>query len=299
MHKVELGVDEMGAQQIDMLIEGAEKDLGDFTVLRVLPFAGKRSVGPFVFFDHMGPAVLGVGSTVDVRPHPHIGLATITYMFDGEIMHRDSLGEVRAIQPGAINWMTAGRGIVHSERTPEENRSEPQNLHGLQLWVALPEDQQEIEPTFTHYPAEDIPELHVDGCAIRVMVGEAHGVVSPVVPVSPTLYIEYRLDDGASVLLPGDAEEQAIYLISGSLATGDQKIPPRQMAVLASGESVEVTATGDAHFVIVGGQPLGKRHIYWNLVSTSLERIEQAKDDWKNDRFDRVPGETEFIPLPD
>ena len=286
-------------QSVDILIEGVEKDLGDFTVLRVLPFADKRSVGPFVFFDHMGPAMLGVGSAVDVRPHPHIGLATITYMFEGEIMHRDSLGKVQLIQPGAINWMSAGRGIVHSERTPEVNRSSPQALHGLQLWVALPEDQQEIDPSFTHYPASDIPQVGLPGCTIRVMVGEAHGVTSPVVPNSPTLYIEYRMEDGARVSLPDDADEQAIYLVSGSLTIGEIQVPPRQMAVISSGESVEAVATSDTHFVIVGGTPLGKRHLYWNLLSTSLERLEQAKDDWRNDRFDHVPGETEFIPLPD
>jgi redox-sensitive bicupin YhaK (pirin superfamily) len=290
----------MGEQQsVEMIIEGVEKDLGDFTVLRVLPSAGKRSVGPFVFFDHMGPAVLKVGKAVDVRPHPHIGLATITYMFEGEVLHRDSLGKVQLIKPGAINWMTAGKGIVHSERTAEESRSSPQKLNGLQLWVALPEDQEEIDPSFTHYPAEVIPQVNLPGCTIRVMVGEAHGVKSPVVPNSPTLYIEYRMSNGASVSLPDDADEQAIYLVSGSLDIGGQQVPQRQMALLGHGGSIDITATSDTHFVIVGGQPLGKRHLYWNLVSTSRERIEQAKDDWKNDRFDRVPGETEFIPLPE
>ncbi|HEY5622964.1 MAG TPA: pirin family protein [Gammaproteobacteria bacterium] len=285
---------------IELVIEAKSKDLGEFVVRRTLPTRARQRVGPFIFFDHMGPVDFPPGSGVAVRPHPHIGLATVTYLFDGEIVHRDSLGFVQPILPGAVNLMTAGRGIVHSERSPEEHMASGASMHGLQTWLALPTELEEREPSFDHYPAEDIPVVKLEGAEVRVLAGSAYGAASPVVTSSETLFLAAELEDGAELEIPALAEERAIYLASGGLSVGARSLNVGDMAVLAPGASVSVRAMGSAKIAIVGGAPLeGERHIDWNLVSSSKERIEQAKDDWRNDRFEKVPGETEFIPLPD
>ncbi len=283
---------------IKYILEPVEKDLGGFTVRRLLPAAKVRAVGPFVFFDHLGPAWFPAGQGIDVRPHPHIGLATITYLFEGEILHRDSLGSVQPIQPGAINWMTAGRGIVHSERTPPEVRAAGHTLHALQLWVALPEEAEETEPSFSHYDAESLPEAHDTDKSMRVMVGEAYGVCSPVRTWSQTLYVEVNLTAGAKLTLPDDVEEKAVYLVSGASQTMGTHLPLHSMVIFDDTKGVEVVAEKDSRLVIIGGASLGKRTVWWNLVASRKDLIEKAKADWQAGRFPKVPGETEFIPLP-
>ena len=286
---------------LEMTIQPRTRDLGDgFNVRRVLPFSKRRALGPFVLFDHMGPTQFRRGTGLDVRPHPHIGLATVTYLFEGEIMHRDSLGSVQPIRPGAINWMTAGSGIVHSERTPPELRPKGSRLHGLQLWVGLPQAQEEASPDFTHYPAAVLPEVTRDGQKIRVMIGEAFGARSPVKTLSEIFYADVDLARGASLDLPADHEERGIYIVSGALELDGQRYDEHQLLVLNRGIATAVTAAGPARLVVLGGAKLdGERHIWWNLVSSSQARIDQAKADWKVGRFAKVPGETEFIPLPE
>ncbi|MEJ2469879.1 MAG: pirin family protein [Desulfuromonadales bacterium] len=280
-------------------LEPEEKDLGGFSVRRLLPAREVKAVGPFVFFDHLGPARFAPGEGIDVRPHPHIGLATVTYLFAGEILHRDSLGSVQPIRPKAINWMTAGRGIVHSERTPPDVRAAGHTVHALQLWVALPEAAEETEPTFYHYEADRMPERVESDKSIRVMVGEAFGLVSPVKTWSPTLYVEVNLQAGASITLPDAVAERAAYLVAGAARTRHAAIPLHAMAVFDETPQIEIVATEDSRLILIGGQPLGKRTVWWNLVSSRKDRIEQAKRDWQEGRFAKVPGETEFIPLPD
>ncbi|MDM0045839.1 pirin family protein [Variovorax dokdonensis] len=286
------------------LLEPHQKDLGGgFLVRRLLPAASRRSVGPFVFFDHMGPVTEHEGRAHDVRPHPHIGLATVTYLFEGAMMHRDSIGSEQEIRPGAINWMTAGRGIVHSERKPDRLlRGEFVN-HGLQLWAALPQDQEEVAPSFFHTGAADIPEVSEQGHAVRVLVGEAFGVRSPVATFAPTLYLDIQLPPGGSIELPPLVQEQALYVAQGSVTLDGEAVPPYAMVVLPEGGNAAVLkATADApvRAVLVGGAALdGPRHMVWNFVSSRRERIAQAGADWEAKRFDKVPGETEFIPLPD
>ena len=285
---------------IAQLIESKAKDLGEFTVRRTLPAPDRQRVGPFIFFDHMGPVDFSAGSGVAVRPHPHIGLATLTYLFEGTILHRDNLGYVQAIEPGAVNWMTAGRGIVHSERTPPELRASGSRLHGLQIWLALPVEQEETEPSFSHYPAESIPVVESDGARVQVVAGSALGVTSPVVTSSETLYLSAQLDAGASLAVPTDVEERAVYVVSGRIRIGEQELGVGAMAVLEQGAPVRVDAVESSIAVVLGGAKLpGKRFLYWNLVSSSRERIEQAKDDWRNGRFAKVPDDDEFIPLPE
>ena len=275
------------------------KDLGGgFTVSRLLPAATRQAVGPFVFFDHFGPVDAGPADNHDVRPHPHIGLATVTYLFEGAMQHHDSTGVAQRIEPGAINWMTAGRGIVHSERTPADLRGVQRRSHGLQLWVALPAEDEEIAPSFVHTPAAAIPEIEVGGARLRVLVGEAYGVVSPVVVRSPTLYLDIHLSAGDAFPLP-PAEERAVYVVEGEAQLDGVDIPPGRMVVLAAGEDLMLSADADARVVLIGGAPLGPRHIWWNFVSSRKERIAQAADDWAAQRMGVVPGETEFIPLPD
>ena len=275
------------------------KDLGGgFTVSRLLPAATRQAVGPFVFFDHFGPVEAGPADNHDVRPHPHIGLATVTYLFEGAMQHHDSTGVAQRIEPGAINWMTAGRGIVHSERTPADLRGVQRRSHGLQLWVALPAEDEEIAPSFVHTPAAAIPEIEVGGARLRVLVGEAYGVVSPVVVRSPTLYLDIHLSAGDAFPLP-PAEERAVYVVEGDAQLDGVDIPPGRMVVLAAGEDLMLSADADARVVLIGGAPLGPRHIWWNFVSSRKERIAQAADDWAAQRMGVVPGETEFIPLPD
>jgi redox-sensitive bicupin YhaK (pirin superfamily) len=276
-------------------------DLGGFQVHRALPSARSRMVGPFIFFDHFGPAVFKAGDGVDVRPHPHIGLATVTYLFDGEIVHRDSLGTALPIRPGAVNWMTAGRGIVHSERTAADRRDGGEPLHGLQLWVALPMKDEEATPAFAHTPSTDIPELREDGMTLRVVAGALHGLHSPVKTAWETIFAEAHLKPGRVFPLGAEHEERAVYVISGEVEIGGDRHGAERLLVLKPGDRIEVKATSDAHIIVVGGAAMdGPRHIWWNFVSSRKDRIEAAKADWKAGRFEAVPGDTaEFIPLPE
>ncbi len=282
-----------------LLLAPQTKDLGGgFTVRRLLPSAARQAVGPFVFFDHFGPVDAGPADNHDVRPHPHIGLATVTYLFEGAMQHHDSTGVSQRIEPGAINWMTAGRGIVHSERTPTDLRSVPRRSHGLQLWVALPAADEEMAPSFVHTPAAAIPEIEVGGARLRVLVGEAFGAVSPVAVRSPTIYLDIALGAGDAFPLP-PAPERGVYVVEGDAQLDGEDIPPGRMVVLAEGEEPMLSADADARVVLIGGAPLGHRHIWWNFVSSRKERIVQAADDWAAQRLGSVPGETEFIPLPE
>jgi len=282
------------------VISPRPRDLGGFEVRRVLPSLARRSVGPFVFWDQMGPATLAVGRGIDVRPHPHIGLATITYLFDGEIMHRDSLGSEQVIRPGEVNWMTAGRGIVHSERTPPALRATGSALSGIQAWVALPRAHEETEPTFTHHPATDMPVVESDGARVHVLVGSLYGQTSPVRALSPMFYADASLGAEARLTLPAEHEERAIHVAAGRVRVGGESFSSGQLLAFRPGDEIVVTADGSARVLLLGGAPLdGPRHVWWNFVSSSQERIEQAKADWKGARFPLVPYETEFIPLPD
>jgi redox-sensitive bicupin YhaK (pirin superfamily) len=275
-----------------------ERDLGGgFVVRRLLPAAAKLSVGPFVFFDHFGPITAGPADNHDVRPHPHVGLATVTYLFEGAMEHRDSTGAVQRIEPGAINWMTAGRGIVHSERTPADLRGSVRRSHGLQMWVALPAADEEMEPSFSHTPAEDLPELEVGGALVRVLAGEAFGEESPVTVRSSMMILDVELDAGDAFPVPL-ADECAIYGIEGRWRIDGELVEPGRMRVLDPGDEPMLSADGPARVVIIGGEPLGARHLWWNFVSSRKARIVQAADDWAEQRFAQVPGETESTPLP-
>jgi redox-sensitive bicupin YhaK (pirin superfamily) len=287
---------------IDELIPGPEHDLGGFTVRRLLPHRARRAVGPFVFFDHMGPAGFPAGSGISVRPHPHIHLATVTYLFEGAIRHRDSLGSDQRIEPGAINWMTAGRGIVHSERAPDDFLARGGRLHGIQLWVALPAEHEDTEPSFTHHPASSFPVFEREGARCRLLLGSALGRESPVRVHSEMFYVDVELPRGGKFSFSPDGREGALYVVAGSLRAADREVPANTMAILAG--DVEVEASEDARFVVLGGTSLGKRYIDWNFVSSDLAAIRQAKADWANGpgssaRFPKVPGDDrEFIPLP-
>lgn len=288
-----------GCKTIELLIEPRDKDLGGFSVRRVLPTRQRRMVGPWIFFDHMGPADFAAGDGINVRPHPHINLATVTYLFEGEILHRDSLGSLQPIRPGDVNLMVAGSGITHSERERPEVTETAHRLNGLQLWLALPEADEETDPAFHHYPSADIPAVDVDGVPIRVIMGSAYGVTSPVKTFADTLYVEAHLHPGQKITVPG-ADERAIYIAEGELSTGDAQIPEHAMAVLSDKPDIELTATRESRIAIVGGESLGKRYVEWNFVSSRRERIEQAKKDWKAQTFPKVMGdEREFIPLPE
>jgi redox-sensitive bicupin YhaK (pirin superfamily) len=285
---------------IQLQLAGQQKDLGGgFIVSRLLPSMHRRSVGPFVFFDHFGPATEQPGLNHDVRPHPHIGLATVTYLFEGAMMHRDSLGNAHRIEPGAINWMTAGRGIVHSERKPDNLKDRSYLNHGLQLWVALPREREEDEPSFVHTPASAIPQLQVGDARVRVLVGEAFGAVSPVQPAAPTLYLDIELPDGGALELPPLAPEMGLYPVQGGLTVDGRTIDAGAMAVLEPGQKVQLAAVGATRLAIVGGAPLdGPRYLWWNFVSSRRERIVQASADWEAQRMGRIAGDPEFIPLP-
>jgi redox-sensitive bicupin YhaK (pirin superfamily) len=285
---------------ISNLLKGHEKDLGGgFVVRRYLPSAVKQAVGPFIFFDHFGPVEVPADADHDVRPHPHIGLATVTYLFEGAMDHRDSLGTYQRIEPGAINWMTAGRGIVHSERTPKDLVGVPHRTHGLQLWAALPAAHEETEPGFCHTPSSAIPELTVGGADIRILIGTAFGQTSPVQTYSQTLYLDVALKAGAELALSDLPAEAAIYPISGALEVDGAALALHNMALLDSADTRRVKATSDARFVVIGGEPLdGHRYMFWNFVSSRKERVVQAGEDWEAQRFPQVPGETERIPLP-
>jgi redox-sensitive bicupin YhaK (pirin superfamily) len=283
---------------VELVIAPQEKDLGEFTVRRVLPAAERRMVGSFIFFDHMGPAEFPPGMGIQVRPHPHIGIATVTYLFEGQIMHRDSLGFVQPIECGAVNLMTTGRGMVHSERAGDD-LDEVSRLHGIQSWMALPDHEEECEPAFQHYPAADLPDVDVNGVNVRVIIGEAYGHISPVHAYSSTLYLECMVPEGAELTLPDQYPEIGAYVVAGSVAVDGQTYGEGVMAIARSGAAMTLTANEESRVMVVGGEPLGERHIYWNFVSSSKQRIEQAKSDWREGKFDQVPGEHEFIPLPD
>ena len=276
------------------------RDLGGFEVRRVLPAPERHNVGPFVFFDQIGPAELAPGAGIDVRPHPHIGLATVTYLFAGTIIHRDSLGTVQAIEPGEVNWMTAGRGIAHSERTPPELRAGGSPLHGIQLWVALPTAHEETAPAFHHHDANALPALELDGVRLRVLIGSAFGASSPVETFSPMFYVEAIVPAGAALPVPDGFAERGAYVVEGALSCGAERVDARHLALFAAGSSPVVRAERASRVMLIGGEPLdGPRHIWWNFVSSRAERIEEAKRDWAEGRFPTVPGdEIERIPLP-
>lgn len=275
------------------------KDLGGFNARRSLPHDDRMMVGSFIFFDHLGPAVFPPGKGVDVRPHPHINLATVTYLFEGALLHRDSLGTVREIQPGAVNWMSAGTGIVHSERSPDSDRDRETTLHAIQIWVALPDTAEESDPWFKHYPSTEIPTWTKNGVTITLIAGETQGKTSPVKTLSPTIYLDLVFTPNAKYVLPPEYSERAIYSVTPGITVDGEELQQHQMAVLASGNEVEITSSIDARCMVIGGEPVGERHKWWNFVSSRPERIEQAKQDWQKGKFAKVPEETEFIPLPD
>ena len=285
---------------LETVIVPRPRDIGGFEVRRVLPSEERRSVGPFVFFDQMGPAELPPGSGIDVRPHPHIGLATVTYLFAGTIVHRDSLGTVQSIEPGEVNWMTAGRGIVHSERSDSELRKRRQKLYGIQIWVALPRQHEETAPDFTHYAAESLPQIEGEGKTVRVIAGSLFGKTSPVKTFSKLFYGDAVCQTGESLSVSNEHAERAIYLLEGNVEIAGQSFAPGRLLVFSSGEEVTVRAISTARLLLFGGEPLdGPRHLWWNFVSSSRERIEQAKAEWQTGGFAPVPGDAEFIPLPE
>jgi len=290
--------DALSCDAIELMMIANAKDIDGFEVRRALPTAKRRLVGPFIFFDRMGPAVLRAGKALDVRPHPHIGLSTVTYLFDGRIRHRDSLGTEMVISPGDVNLMTAGRGIVHSEREQPQATARERRLHGLQLWLALPQADEETDPAFHHYPGADIPALSVDGVAVRVMMGTAFGATSPVKVFAQTLYVEAALQAGQRIAVP-DVAERAVYVAQGAIHAGDTTIAEHAMAVLRTGPGRVLEAHVASRIAIIGGENPGPRFIDWNFVSSRKERIAQARSDWREGRFPKVPGdETEFIALP-
>jgi redox-sensitive bicupin YhaK (pirin superfamily) len=285
---------------IDLVIDARRRDLGGFEVGRVLPYARRRMVGPFVFFDHMGPIDFAPGfpKTVDVRPHPHIGLSTVTYLFEGEITHRDSVGSEIAIQPGEVNWMTAGRGITHSERFDHLRKTGGQ-VHGIQTWVALPKEDEETDPAFDHHGPEDLPTYEGGGMWARLVAGEAFGAKAKVKTHSPMFYVHWRLDADATAQLPAEYSERAAYIVSGQVEVEGRAFQPGQMLVFAAGRPVLFTAKSNAVVMLLGGEPLGERFVEWNFVASSKDRIEQAKADWRAGRM-KLPDldSGEFIPLP-
>lgn len=287
---------------VDLVILPPVRDLGDgFNVRRALPSAQRRMVGPFIFFDQMGPTAFSNGSGLDVRPHPHIGLSTLTYLLEGEIEHRDSLGSLQTIRPDEVNLMTAGSGITHSERSPAAARATGGPLFGLQTWIALPADRQEIAPAFDHYSAAEIPMIEADGVRLSVVVGQSDGLNSPVRTYSDTLYADLVMDGGTRYQLKADHVERAVYVVSGGLEIVGQQgcFETGEFIVFKPGAEIVLRAIGATRLMLVGGEPFPEqRQIFWNFVSTSADRIEQAKRDWREGRFARVPGDDEFIPLP-
>ncbi len=281
------------------VLDSHPRDLGGFVVRRVLPAASRQMVGPFIFFDHLGPTKFAPGTGVDVRPHPHIALATVTYLFDGSLEHRDSLGTVREIHPGDVNWMSAGSGIAHSERTPQAARELGEYLHAIQSWVALPDGHEDGEPTFVHYPAATLPTRVAEGVALTVIAGEAFGLRSPVRTLWPTVYAHMQFAAGASIETQPDDADLAVYVLQGDLMVGDRPLAAGQLAVLEPGNKLNLRAIGDARVMLLGGQRFPTpRHIWWNFVASSEERIERAKNRWQQRQFPPVPGETELMPLP-
>lgn len=286
-------------------ITGKAHDLGDgFFVTRLLPQAQRRSIGPFVFFDYFGPVTFAPGKGIDVRPHPHIGLATITYLFDGSQMHRDTVGSVQEIKPGDVNWMTAGRGIAHSERTGDDVRAAGHRMHGIQSWIGLPQADEEAPPSFQHFARADLPEREEKGVTLRLIAGEAFGLKSPVKTFSPIFYADARFEAGGALHYPAEHEERALLIIEGEVHIGDEEIEvhgPGAMLALEPGEEVTLYTDAPARVMLLGGAPLdGPRHIWWNFVSSDKERIERAKQEWKDGKFGTIPGDDqEFIPLPE
>ena len=293
--------DAAAGDAIDLVIVPRSVDLGGFAVRRALPHVKRRMVGPFIFFDHFGPVEFRAGQGIDVRPHPHIGLATVSFLFDGEIMHRDSLGSAVAIHPGDVNLMTAGRGIVHSERTAPDHRAGGERLHGLQLWVAMPAGDEEIAPSFAHHDQAELPMVAGDGKNVRVVVGSLYGQRSPVPTLCDTIMADAALAPGAVLPIDAQAEERALYVVAGEVDVAGDRFAAGRLLVFRPGDAMTVTAASEARVVLVGGAAMdGPRHVWWNFVSSRKERIEQAKADWKLGRFDSVPGdEREFIPLPE
>lgn len=287
---------------IDTVIVPRARDIGGFEVRRALPSPKRQMIGPFIFFDQMGPAEFLETGGIDVRPHPHIGLATVTYLFEGEIHHRDSLGSDLAIQPGELNWMTAGRGIVHSEREDPQMKGHKRKLFGIQSWVALPKHAEEADPAFEHVGREALPFLEDHGINVRVIAGEMFGARSPVKTASETIYADVTLEPGSSMPIDAGHEERALYTVGGTIEIAGESFEDGQLLVFRPGDAITVRATGGvpARFLVLGGEPMdGPRHIWWNFVSSSKERIDQAKEDWRQMRFDTVPGDAdEFIPLP-
>ncbi len=291
--------DKRSCDALELVVVPRASDIGGFEVRRALPQAKRRMVGPFIFFDQMGPAQFAAGQGMDVRPHPHIGLATVTYLFEGRVMHRDSEGNALEIAPGELNLMTAGRGIAHSERTPESARRAGETVFGIQSWVALPADQEEIAPSFQHFGAGMLPVIADGGIRARVIAGTLFGRTSPVGRLSDWFYAEVALDEGATAPLDADHEERAIYVADGAIEITGEVFEAPRLLVFRPGDRITVRATLPARLMLLGGAAMdGPRHIWWNFVSSRKERIEQAKEDWRSGRFKPVPGETEFIPLP-
>lgn len=292
--------DRKSCDALDLVIVPRSRDIGAFEVRRALPHGTRQMVGPFIFFDQMGPAAMAPGQGMDVRPHPHIGLATVTYLFDGAIMHRDSEGNALEILPGAMNLMTAGRGIAHSERSPDAQRKSGQRISGIQSWVALPKALEETDPGFEHYSAADLPMVENDGVIARVIAGDMFGKRSPVKTLSDWFYADVSLEAGKSVPLDADYEERAVYIAEGAVTIAGETFEASRMLIFRPGDRITVTAAAPSRIMLLGGAAMeGSRYIWWNFVSSSRERLEQAKEDWAQGRFKAVPGETEFIPLPE
>tara|TARA_R110002072_G_scaffold123977_3_gene259332 strand:- start:88 stop:1020 length:933 start_codon:yes stop_codon:yes gene_type:complete len=294
------GGEEAQNNPVEKILPAESHDLGGFTVQRVLPAAAQRMIGPFVFFDQMGPATLPADQGVNVRPHPHIGLSTLTWLLEGQIMHRDSLGYVQQIKPGEVNWMTAGSGIVHSERSPERLKGQEKRLFGLQVWMALPKNQEETDASFQHYKATELPVFDGEGRRAVIVAGTAWGKTSPVSVFWETLYVDVTLQAGATLPLDLDHEERALYLLTGEIEIAGVHYQPGGMLVLKPGATPTLKARADSRLVVIGGAKMdGPRHVWWNFVSSRKERIEQAKADWRDGHFAKVPSDDEFIPLPD
>jgi redox-sensitive bicupin YhaK (pirin superfamily) len=284
---------------IHQLLEPEIKDLGGFVARRSLPAPGTQMVGPFIFFDHLGPSELPAGKGIDVRSHPHIHLATVTYLFEGAFMHRDSLGSVQEIRPGAVNWMTAGKGIVHSERSPDRDRAEAATIHGIQTWVALPENHEDTDPWFHHYPADDIPTWRENSATLTLIAGKSGEHESPVQVLSPMLYLDVVFPTAGEVTIPAEYSERAVYAMTAGITVDREPLPPHRLAILTPDQGAVLRTSAAGRCVVIGGEPLGQRYKWWNFVSSSRQRIEQAKADWRNHRFPEVPDDPECIPLPE
>ncbi|MCA3574590.1 MAG: pirin family protein [Aestuariivirga sp.] len=293
--------DHAAADAIETVIVPRARDLGGFEVRRALPAAQRQMVGPFIFFDQFGPVLMKAGQGIDVRPHPHIGLATVTWLFDGSIFHRDSLGSEQPIAPGELNWMTAGKGIVHSERTTAQELSRDRNIFGIQSWVALPKQYEETAPAFEHVAMADLPLIDDRGIKARVVAGSVYGATSPVKTHSDLFYADVQMLAGTALPLPVEHEERGVYVVEGEIEVAGQSFAAGRLLVFRPGDAITIRATGNARVMLLGGEPMdGPRHIWWNFVSSSKDRIEAAKNDWKHARFDIVPGdEHDFIPLPE